>query len=161
MGPIALATSLDPCAKAIADAVTIIKIANADSTPYSFIFSLLIFNKIEVIIATTIPRPKVTITTSLSVNGSPTCFKPFLAVTNPIITATKKLYIGIKDTAACAGSLLSNINFLALRNKKKAMVPDTAGDTTQLAAIVPTFPHETASKPMDMITKPTIEPTIE
>ena len=44
-----------------------------------------------VITVTTNPNAIVTKTTSLSVRGKPTCFKPFLAVTNPIITATKKL----------------------------------------------------------------------
>ena len=77
------------------------------------------------------------------------------------MTATKKPYIGIKDTAACSGSLLSKINFFALRKIQKAIVPDTAGETTQLAAMVPTFPHETAAKPIEIITKPTIDPTIE
>ena len=90
-GPIAFATSLDPCAKAIAEAVTIIRIAKADSTPYSLIFLALKFKRMAVIIETATPKPIVTIRTSLSVSGIPTCFNPFLAVTKPIITATKKL----------------------------------------------------------------------
>ena len=89
IGPIAFATSFDPCAKAIAEAVTIIKTAKADSTPYSLILCLFRFNRIAVTIVTTTPKPIVTSTTSLSVKGSPTCFNPFLAVTRPIITATK------------------------------------------------------------------------
>ena len=51
---------------------------------------------------------------------------------------------GIKDTAACAGSFLSRINFLALKNIKNAIVPEIAGETTQLAAMVPTLSQETA-----------------
>ena len=65
--------------------------AKADSTPCSLIFSLFKFNNIEVTIATITPKPTVTRTTSLSVSGSPICFNPFLAVTKPITTATKKL----------------------------------------------------------------------
>ena len=87
----ALATSFDPWANAIADAVTIINTAKADSTPYSLIFSLLKLRRIAEITATIIPKETVTKRTSLSVKGRPTCFKPFLAVTRPIITATKKL----------------------------------------------------------------------
>ena len=40
---------------------------------------------------TATPKINVTKTTSLSVKGRPTCLRPFLAVTSPIITATKKL----------------------------------------------------------------------
>ena len=53
------------------------------------------------------------------------------------------------------------MNFFALKNNKNAIVPEIAGDTTQLAAMVPTLFHDTASKPIEIITKPTIEPTIE
>ena len=53
------------------------------------------------------------------------------------------------------------MNFFALRNNKNAIVPEIAGETTQLAAMVPTLFHDTASKPIEIITKPTIEPTIE
>ena len=41
------------------------------------------------------------------------------------------------------------------------MVPASNGDTTQLAAIVPTCPHATASKETPTTVKPTIAPTIE
>ena len=81
---------MDPCANAIAEAVTIIRTAKADSTPYSLILSFFKFNKIAVINDTTTPKITVTKTTSLSVRGNPTCLRPFLAVTKPIMTATKK-----------------------------------------------------------------------
>ena len=68
-----------------------------------------------VIIETTTPNITVTSSTSLSDRGRPTCFNPFLAVTKAIMIATKKLYIGINETAAWDGSLLSKINFFALR----------------------------------------------
>jgi hypothetical protein len=44
---------------------------------------------------------------------------------------------------------------------KKDIAPEIIGDTTQLEAIFPTLDHETASKPNEIITKPTIAPTIE
>jgi hypothetical protein len=40
------------------------------------------------------------------------------------------------------------------------MLPENNGEVTQLIAILPTFPHETASTPLVIKTKPTIDPTI-
>jgi len=41
------------------------------------------------------------------------------------------------------------------------MVPASNGDTTQLAAIEPTFGHSTTSKPIPIEAKPTMAPTME
>ena len=49
----------------------------------------------------------------------------------------------MSDTAAREGSLLSKM--VCLKNNKNDIVPEIAGDTTQLAAMVPTLFHDTAS----------------
>ena len=46
-------------------------------------------------------------------------------------------------------------------NSTKPMVPASKGDTTQLAAIVPTAPQSTMAGPSPATAKPTIAPTIE
>ena len=63
--------------------------------------------------------------------------------------------------AAEIGSSLSRINLCALKKIKKDKLPDIRGETTQLAAMFPTLPQDTASKPIEIITNPTIAPTIE
>ena len=73
----------------------------------------------------------------------PTCFSPFLAVTNEMTTATKKLYIGIIDIEARIGLVRSKINFLALKYNKKAKTPEIIGDVTQLEAISITVSQDT------------------
>ena len=50
---------------------------------------------------------------------------------------------------------------LMLNMSRKAMVPDNSGETTQLAAIEPTFAHLTASNPIPTAANPTIAPTME
>ena len=87
-GPIALATSFEPCAKAIAHAETTIKIANADSTPSFLIFVKFRLKVIEVTAAARIPKIELNIYISDSTNTSPVFFSPFLAITNEIIKAT-------------------------------------------------------------------------
>ena len=67
----------------------------------------------------------------------------------------------MSDIAACSGLGLSSMNFLALKNIKNDIVPAVIGDITQLDAIVPTLDQDTASKPREITTKPTIAPTIE
>ena len=62
--------------------------------------------------------------------------------------------------AASPGLDLSKISFLADIYRPNAKVPENSGEVTQLIAILPTFPHETASTPLVIKTKPTIDPTI-
>ena len=71
-----------------------------------------------------------------------TYFNPLFIVTRAIVKAVKKLYRGIKETAAFSGSGLSKINFFALRNIRKDKLAAITGDVTQLAAISPTVDHE-------------------
>ena len=87
----AFATSFEPWANAIDAAVTIMRSAKADSTPYSLIFSLLNLNNNEAINITSRPNKIVITIISLSLSGNPTCFNPFLAVTRAMITAAKKV----------------------------------------------------------------------
>ena len=46
-------------------------------------------------------------------------------------------------------------------NRAKDIVPASSGDTSQLAAMVPTFSQCTASMPIPTAAKPTMAPTIE
>ena len=87
-GPIAFATSFEPCAKAIAHAEITIKIANADSTPSFLIFIKFRLKVIEVMTAARIPKIELNIYISDSTNSSPKFLSPFLAITNEIIKAT-------------------------------------------------------------------------
>lgn len=59
------------------------------------------------------------------------------------------------------GSVRSRISTCTVRKMKKAMTPETSGDTTQLSTIWPTLPHCTASMPMPTAAKPTIAPMME
>src|SRR5690554_2586175 len=62
----------------------------------------------------------------------------------------------------CAnGSSFLRISTCMLRNKIKEMVPATAGEITQLAAILPTSLQLTASMEIPTAAKPTTAPTNE
>src|SRR5210317_2359117 len=62
--------------------------------------------------------------------------------------------------AASPGLDLSKISFLAEIYRPNANVPENSGEVTQLIAILPTLPHETASTPLVINTKPIMDPTI-
>ena len=81
-GPIAFATSFEPWAKAIAHAVTIIKIPNAYSIPpLDEILSLFSLNAKDVTPPVNKDINAVKNQISLSLQERPICDKPFLAIT--------------------------------------------------------------------------------
>ena len=62
--------------------------------------------------------------------------------------------------AEANGSAVSKTKRRTLIYKRKATVPANTGETTQLAAIFPTFIQLTASTEMPTDPKPTIAPTM-
>ena len=99
-----------------------------------------------VIIETTTPNITVTSNTSLSDRGRPTCFNPFLAVTKAIMQSQQKSYIWELMRLLLLGwvSPIQDKLFCTKIKIKNENVPANTGEVTQLAAIVPTFPHDTA-----------------
>ncbi len=166
-GPTALATSLAPWAKAMEQAVKIIRTAKTFSTLAKWnarsasSSTLIRVSKAMPSSATSTPMATESNRLCEVARSMPTCLRPLVKVMRETMKPVRNMYTGTKRLAFWNGLSVLMISACTLMNRPKAITPDMKGVTTQLATIGPMAPQCTASAEIPTAAKPITAPTME